>query len=81
MFESSEILDESSYAYYDSGIFKEIATGKTVEDFYVPENHLFVMGDNRNNSADSRNVHIGMVHEDCVLGKAILRLSPFRLFQ
>lgn len=80
-FEANEMLDESAYAYYDTGAFDEAAEGKTVEIFAVPEHHLFVLGDNRNNSADSRNEHIGMVHENCVLGRAVLRLSPFHVFK
>lgn len=80
-FSEDELLDESAYAYYDIGIFKEAKTEKPAEIFTVPEDHLFVMGDNRNNSADSRNVHIGMVNENCVLGKALLRLSPFTVFK
>ncbi len=43
----------------------------------VPENCIFVMGDNRNNSTDSRSEYVGFVPVDDVLGKVVLRIFPF----
>lgn len=42
----------------------------------VEKGKLFVMGDNRNNSVDSRSSAIGLVDERYVLGKAVIRLFP-----
>lgn len=46
----------------------------------VPEGKVFAMGDNRNHSTDSRAVSVGFVDENCILGKALVRISPFSLF-
>lgn len=42
----------------------------------VPENCVFAMGDNRNNSKDSRFMEVGMVTDQSIIGTAVLRFWP-----
>lgn len=72
VFNEEDIVDESSYAYFDIGKYKLSGT----LEVFVPEGYLFVMGDNRNNSTDSRFSAIGLVDEKTILGKVIFRISP-----
>lgn len=62
---------------------KDGTTDGEIIDFEVPQGELFVMGDNRLVSVDSRSAAVGTVKLDRVLGKAFVRLYPFnkiRLF-
>ncbi len=67
-------LDEG-YVNFEQGVDMK-HSDYLPETFTVPEGKLFVMGDNRNNSADSRNSYIGMIDERYVLGKVKLKLYP-----
>lgn len=52
------------------------------KDYTVPEHCVFVMGDNRNNSNDSRNIKdVGFIDTDYIMGKAFVRYAPFSSFK
>ena len=81
---------------YDDEVFELYVNGEYIEEpflgepmmtegnidypFEVPEDSYFVMGDNRNESLDSRRESVGAIHNDDLMGKVVLRLYPFSDF-
>ena len=54
--------------------------GLAADPITLGDDEYFVMGDNRNNSQDSRNANVGLIHRDELLGRAWVRIWPFSEF-
>ena len=69
---NSTVLDED-YIRYEYPTYADSVT-------YVEEGTVFVMGDNRSDSSDSRSARIGLVDTRRILGKVVVRVTPFDRF-
>ena len=65
-------IDESSY------IREDMSAGTNTNPIVLAEHQYFIMGDNRNESGDSR--LFGPIDERCIIGKAFVRVFPFNKF-
>ncbi len=84
-------LDRENWKIYVNGFpldepYLVIGEGAMVDwqydtdEIVVPKGHVFVMGDNRNNSLDSRFYGVGFIDERYIIGQVIYRFLPFNVF-
>lgn len=73
---NGEILSES----YGREIIKAENIGLAAEPIVLGEDEYFVMGDNRNNSTDSRYPQVGNIKREDIIGRAWVRIWPFSSF-
>lgn len=64
-------LSEPYINYEEADCMQELYPG---EQLTVPEGYVFVLGDNRNHSGDSRDPTIGLIAEEDILGVQIVRV-------
>ena len=80
-------IDEEGNIYIDGELLEEnygLETiknpGRAIEPVTLGDDEYFVMGDNRNNSVDSRDPRVGNVKRDSIIGRAWVRIWPLSDF-
>ena len=76
-------IDEEGTIFINGEPIKEqygketiVDPGRAYEPITLEDDEYFVMGDNRNNSSDSRDPVVGNIHRDEFVGKAWMRIWP-----
>lgn len=78
---------QNGVVYVNGEAFEEEAEVSSIEDAGLASEEItlgadeyFVLGDNRNNSEDSRYANIGNIKKEYIIGKAWFRVAPFSDF-
>ena len=77
-------IDEQGFIYINGEKLEESYgleviqnPGIATQEITLGEDEYFVLGDNRNNSMDSRDDRVGTVNRDIIIGRAWIRFFPF----
>lgn len=75
-FETGEVFINGELQQEDYILEPTLTNYNAAFPLTVPEGRIFVMGDNRNGSLDSRSSKVGLIDERYVLGRAAFRIWP-----
>ncbi|MCI8327006.1 MAG: signal peptidase I [Lachnospiraceae bacterium] len=80
-------IDDAGNIYVNGELIEESYGKETIKDPGIARDEIklgkgeyFVLGDNRNNSSDSRDPSVGIIHREDMIGRAWLRIYPFDSF-
>lgn len=80
-------IDDGGNIYIDGEVLEENygreviqSPGRAVDPIQLGDDEYFVMGDNRNNSSDSRDPSVGNIHRKDIIGRAFIRIWPSSKF-
>ncbi len=80
-------IDDSGNIYIDGELLEEAYgreviqnPGRASDPILLGVDEYFVMGDNRNNSSDSRDPSVGNIHRKDIIGRAFIRIWPSSKF-
>ncbi len=80
-------IDDSGNIYVDGELLEEAYgreviqnPGRANDPILLGDDEYFVMGDNRNNSSDSRDPSVGNIHRKDIIGRAFIRIWPYSKF-